>query len=89
MEGVLWILNLSTGRVHAGSLAMHYELSCTPGTVLIQGAIGCRRGGGVQAVQALSTQREQLWAVDKAARGEGATLQAMAATRRPTQREQL
>ena len=30
--GVLWILNLSTGRIHAGSLAMQYRLSCTPGT---------------------------------------------------------
>ena len=40
-------------------------------------------------VPILSTQREQLWAVDKAAMGEGATLQAMAATRKPTQREQL
>ena len=42
------------------------------------------RGGPI-----LSTQREQLWAVDKAARGEGATLQALAATPRPTQREHL
>ena len=43
-------------------------------------------GGGVQA---LSTQREQLWAVDKAAGMKGATLQALAASRRPTQREHL
>ena len=54
-----------------------------PHCTIIQGAIG--EGWG----PILSTQREQLWAVDKAARGEGATLQALAATRRPTQREHL
>ena len=43
------------------------------------------KGGG----PILSTQREQLWAVDMAAGGEGVTLQAMAATSQPTQREQL
>ena len=51
-------------RIHAGSLATHYKLSCTL-SICTQGAIGAKG-------EELSTQREQLWAVDKAAGGEGA-----------------
>ena len=76
-----WILNLST----AGSkLDPGYALQIIMHPKHPHPRSNWRGGGPI-----LSTQREQLWAVDTAAGGEGATLQALAATRRPTQRGHL
>ena len=74
------IFGVSFYRIHAGSFAYLKHPSSQPE----QHRLLARGRGGE-----MSTQREQLWAVGKAARGEGATLQALAATRSPTEREHL